>query len=43
MADAYDFDRFLRYEELAAWLDDLGDTHPGLVSVETYGQSHPGP
>jgi hypothetical protein len=35
MADAYDFDRFLRYDELVAWLDELADTHPELVNVET--------
>jgi hypothetical protein len=42
MADTYDFDRFLRYEELMAWIDDLAAEHPNLVTVETYGQSHEG-
>jgi hypothetical protein len=40
MADEYDFDRFLRYDELVAWLDQLADAHPELVAIETYGQSH---
>jgi hypothetical protein len=42
MADTYDFDRFLRYDELMAWVDDLVAEHPDLVEVETYGQSHEG-
>ncbi len=42
MADEYDFDRFLRYDELVAWLDQLADAHPELVAIETYGQSHQG-
>ena len=42
MADTYDFDRFLRYDELMAWIDDLATEHPELVTVETYGQSHEG-
>ncbi len=42
MSDAYDFDRFLRYDELVTWLDELADAHPELVSIETYGQSHEG-
>jgi len=41
-AAAYDFDRFLRYDELVAWLDELADSHPELVSIETYGESHQG-
>ncbi len=39
---AYDFDRFLRYDELASWIDDLAAMHPQLVEVETYGRSHEG-
>jgi hypothetical protein len=42
MSDSYDFDRFLRYDELVAWLDELVDAHPDLVRIETYGQSHQG-
>ena len=38
----YTFDRFLRYDELVAWLRDLADEHPDLVSLETYGTSHEG-
>jgi Zinc carboxypeptidase len=41
-APAYDFDRFLRYDELTAWLHGLADDHPGLVSVESYGRSYEG-
>ena len=39
---AYDFDRFLRYDELTAWLHDLAGANPGLVTVESYGRSHEG-
>ncbi len=38
----YDFDRFLPYEELNRWLDDLAAAHPGLVEIETYGRSYEG-
>lgn len=38
----YNFDRFLRYEELQAWLDALVAAHPNLLTIETYGQSHEG-
>ena len=38
----YDFDRFLRYDELVAWLHHVAEAHPGLVSLETYGRSHEG-
>ncbi len=38
----YAFDRYLRYAELAAWLDQLADANPDLVSVETYGRSYEG-
>ncbi|MCB0965840.1 MAG: hypothetical protein KDB37_03305, partial [Ilumatobacter sp.] len=38
----YDFDRFLRYDELVAWLHDIAGAHPELVSIETYGRSHEG-
>ncbi|MFV0307879.1 MAG: M14 family metallopeptidase [Desertimonas sp.] len=39
---SYDFDRFLRYDELVEWLRRLADAQPGLVVVETYGRSHEG-
>ncbi len=35
-------DRFLRHDELCAELDALSAAHPGLVTVETYGQSFEG-
>ena len=38
----YDFDRFLRYDELRAWLEQLAAEHPDLVSVEVYGSSFEG-
>jgi len=41
-AAAYDFDRFLRYDELVAWLDEFVDAHSDLVGIETYGESHEG-
>jgi hypothetical protein len=42
MPAPYDFNRFLRYEELTAWLNDLVAAYPDLVTVESYGQSHEG-
>ena len=38
----YDFDRFLRYDELRAWLEQLAADHPALVTLEVYGQSFEG-
>ncbi len=38
----YGFDRFLRYDELNAWLDGIAAAHPGLVAMESYGSSHEG-
>ncbi|MDY7100152.1 MAG: M14 family metallopeptidase [Actinomycetota bacterium] len=38
----YEFDRYLRYDELTAWLHGLADDHPDLVTVESYGRSHEG-
>jgi murein tripeptide amidase MpaA len=38
----YAFDRFLRYDELTAWLHDTAAAHPGLLTVESYGRSHEG-
>jgi len=39
---AYNFDRFLRYDEMVAWLHDAARTHPSLLTVESYGKSHRG-
>lgn len=36
------FDRYLRYDELVAWLHGIAEDHPELVSVEVYGSSHEG-
>ena len=41
-SDSYRFDRYLRYEELGAWLHDVAAAHPDLVHLETYGRSHEG-
>lgn len=38
----YDFDRYLRYDELTAWLRDLVAAHPDLLALESYGTSHEG-
>lgn len=38
----YEFDRFLRYDELVEWLHLVATEHPDLVSLETYGRSHEG-
>lgn len=38
----YAFDRHLRYDELVAWLRQVAEARPDLVSVETYGRSHEG-
>lgn len=38
----YEFDRFLRYEEMSAWLATVAAEHPNLCTVETYGTSHEG-
>lgn len=38
----YGFDRFLRYDDMRAWLDELAAQHPGLMTVESYGRSHQG-
>jgi hypothetical protein len=42
MPAGYEFDRFLRYDELVGWLDALAAAHPALVSIETYGRSYEG-
>ena len=38
----YGFDRFLRYEEMSAWLHEVAASRPDLVSIESYGTSHQG-
>jgi hypothetical protein len=38
----YGFDRFLRYDELTAWLHQTAAAHPSLVTVESYGRSFQG-
>lgn len=38
----YQFDRYLRYDELVAWLEQLAADHSDLVSVEPYGASYEG-
>lgn len=38
----YRFDRYLRYDELVAWLHTVAAAHPGLVQLETYGRSYEG-
>ena len=40
--DGYDFDRFLRYDELSSRLQALADENPGLVELESYGTSYEG-
>ncbi len=39
---AYNFDRFLRYEEMIEWLEGLAQSFPHLVTLERYGKSHLG-
>lgn len=38
----YAFDRFLRYDELTAWLHAAAEAHPQLMNVESYGHSYEG-
>jgi len=40
--EAYAFDRFLRHDELVAWLEHLAGAHPALVAIERYGRSYEG-
>ncbi|NBY11717.1 MAG: hypothetical protein EBQ75_01675 [Actinobacteria bacterium] len=39
---AYNFDRFLRYDEMVDWLNDAARRYPSLLTVESYGKSHLG-
>src|SRR5262245_1210326 len=38
----YQFDRYIRYDELVDWLHATADAHPELVTLETYGRSYEG-
>ena len=38
----YQFDRFLRFEELTDWLRQTVAAHPGIATLEQYGTSHEG-
>lgn len=38
----YNFDRFLRYEEMVEWLHDTARRHPSLITIDSYGKSHLG-
>ena len=38
----YEFDRFLRFDDMTAWLHDMARAHPRLLSVDSYGKSHEG-
>jgi murein tripeptide amidase MpaA len=40
--DGYDFDRFVRYDELTDRLRALATEHPDLVTLESYGRSYEG-
>ena len=40
--NGYEFDRFLRYDEMVALLNAIAKKYPNLVSVESYGKSHKG-
>jgi len=39
---SYNFDRFLRYDEMTQWLQKTVATHSGIASLEQYGTSHEG-
>ena len=38
----YDFDRYLRYDELTRWLRTVAESNADLVTMESYGRSHEG-
>ena len=38
----YDFDRFLRYDEMVAWLEAKAKKYPSLLTLESYGTSYKG-
>ena len=39
---SYDFDSFLRYDDMVGWLRWIAAAHPDLVEIETYGRSFEG-
>ena len=39
---SYDFDRFLRYDDMVAWLQHTAARRPDLVTLESYGHSYEG-
>ena len=39
---SYDFDRFLRYDDMVAWLQYAASRRPDLITLETYGHSYEG-
>jgi hypothetical protein len=40
--ESYRFDRYLRDDELVAWLHGVAAAHPDLVQLASYGRSHEG-
>lgn len=38
----YDFDRFLRYDEMLAWLEEKAKKFPSLLTLDSYGSSYKG-
>ncbi len=38
----YEFNHFLRYDDMVAWLRSLATAHPGILAIESYGTSHRG-
>ncbi len=38
----YDFDRFLRYDDMVIWLQHAAERRPDLITLETYGHSYEG-
>jgi hypothetical protein len=37
---SYDFDRYLKYDELKLWLNDIAKLNPNLIELSTYGKSN---
>ena len=42
VSSTYAFDRFLRHDDLTAWLHATAAANPGLMTVEQYGTSYEG-
>ena len=38
----YGFDRFLRYDDMVAWLEQAAAQNPHLIDLDTYGHSYQG-